>query len=427
MSLEDYALVSPVLRWLYIDFNSYFASVEQQLQPRLRHRPVAVVPVDSDSTSVIAASYEAKAFGIKTGTPVYEARRLCPEIICVLAHHEHYVAFHDRIKIEVDRHIPVTRVCSIDELACELMDNETDVARACEIARSIKAGLARNLGPYVRCSIGLAPSRYLAKIATDLHKPDGLTILGAHNLPTRLLDLPLQDFPGIGHNMERRLIAAGVTTTRILFSLSATQMRKIWGGVWGERMWHFLRGVDLPDEEPVRRSLGHSHVLAPELRIPARAKLIARRLTLKSASRLRRLNYYAAAFCLSVRIENGPRLHFERHCSFAQDSFTFLALMNEVWAEMMQAARPRLIKKVSVTLYHLREAAQIQPGLFDHLALDKTPARHKAERLSVAMDMINQRFGRDSILVGMVAAQGKSFTGTKIAFTRIPDQQEFHE
>ena len=117
------------LRWLYVDFNSYFASVEQQLAPRLRGKPIAVVPVETDSTCAIAASYEAKAFGIKTGTPIYEAKKMCPNLICVLAGHEQYVDFHDRILDEIDHHIPVTAVCSIDEMACKLMKNEMSPER----------------------------------------------------------------------------------------------------------------------------------------------------------------------------------------------------------------------------------------------------------------------------------------------------------
>src|SRR4051812_17537034 len=103
-----------VYRWLYIDFNSYFASVEQQLDPSLRGKPVAVVAVETDSTCAIAASYEAKAYGVKTGTPVHEAKKMCPGLICVLARHEKYVEYHHRILKEVDRHIPITMVCSID-------------------------------------------------------------------------------------------------------------------------------------------------------------------------------------------------------------------------------------------------------------------------------------------------------------------------
>lgn len=118
--------------------------------------------------------YEAKAFGIKTGTRIKDAKQMCPGLICVLANHEKYVEFHQRIVDEVNNHIPVTAVCSIDEVACELMDNESSVEQATKIALSIKKGLAKNIGEYVKCSIGIAPNRYLAKVATDINKPDGL-------------------------------------------------------------------------------------------------------------------------------------------------------------------------------------------------------------------------------------------------------------
>jgi DNA polymerase-4 len=277
------------LRWLYVDFNSYFASVEQQLNPRLRGKPVAVIPVETDSTCAIAASYEAKAFGVKTGTPIYEAKKMCPGLICVLAGHEHYVEFHERILDEIDRHIPVTAVCSIDEMACSLMRNERSTERVTAIAHSIKAGIAKNIGEYVRCSIGVASSKYLAKVATDMQKPDGLTILRTEDLPSRLFELKLRDLPGIGHNMERRINAAGIFDMQALMKLQPKHMRAVWGSIWGEKMWYYLRGYDLPDEATSRSSVGHSHVLSPDMRPPAQAYQIARRLTMKAVARLRRM------------------------------------------------------------------------------------------------------------------------------------------
>src|SRR6202161_3627974 len=203
MSANSYPIPALCLRWLYVDFNSYFASVEQQLRAELRGKPIAVVPVETDSTCAIAASYEAKAFGVKTGTPIYEAKRLCPGLTCVLARHERYVEFHHCLIEEIERHIPVTAVCSIDEVACRLMDNEISVERSTEIARSVKSGIAKTIGSYVRCSIGIAPNRYLAKVGTELQKPDGLVELRPENLPKGLFGLKLRDLPGIGANIER--------------------------------------------------------------------------------------------------------------------------------------------------------------------------------------------------------------------------------
>jgi DNA polymerase-4 len=417
------------LRWLYVDFNSYFASVEQQLHPELRGKPVMVVPVMSDYTSAIAASYEAKAFGVKTGTRVKDARQMCPGIVAVLADHEHYVAFHQRIIAEVEKHIPVTVVASIDEVACQLMDNEASAEEAVEIAMRIKQGLAKNVGEYVRCSIGIAPSKYLAKVATDLKKPDGLTVLESKDLPYRLMGLQLRDLPGIGYNMEQRLLRAGIRSMEQLYALDAKHLRKVWGSLWGERMWYYLRGVDLPDEATHRGSVGHSHVLAPPLRPPAQARMVARRLTLKAASRLRRLGYYASVMTLSVRIENGPRLAGEVQCFRAQDSMTFLHLLDAMWAELQRETKGARLKKVSVTLLGLSSADEVeqQPELFSELPELDLRARAKAEQMSRALDAINQRFGRDTVAVGMLPEQARSFSGTKIAFTRIPDVEEFLE
>lgn len=414
------------LRWLYVDFNSYFASVEQQLNPALRGKPVAVIPVETEYTCAIAASYEAKKFGVKTGTPVHEARKMCPGLICVLGNHQKYVEFHDSIVDEIDRHIPVAKVCSIDEMACELMKNERSVERVTEIAASIKAGLAKNIGAYVKCSIGVAPNRYLAKIATDMNKPDGFTILHATDLPHRLEELKLRDLSGVGPNMEVRLNNAGIHDIKKLLTLQPKHLRAIWGSLWGEKMWYYLRGYDVPDTVTQSSSIGHSHVLPPEMRPPAEAVKIARRLTIKAAARMRRKEYCAGAFSLSMRIENGPRLGLEARLPHAEDSFTFLELMEDMWQTLLPEIKGRRIKKVSVVLSSITPKTQVQPDLFDMLS-PVTKKREKNEKLSAAMDKLNQKFGRDTVLVGMTATQSRSFTGTKIAFTRIPDIAEFVE
>ncbi len=419
------------LKWLYVDFNSYFASVEQQLRPELRGKPVAVVPVETDSTCAIAASYEAKAFGVRTGTPIWEARRLCPALICVLARHEAYVDYHHRAIAEINRHIPVAEVCSIDEMAARLLRNEADAAVAREIALSIKAGISANLGLWVRCSIGIAPNRYLAKVATDLEKPDGLTILMPEDIQRRLTEVlqPI-DLPGIGRNMERRLHHQGIHSVADILALDRRQMRAVWGSILGERMWYLLRGHDLVEPETQRRSIGHSHVLAPALRPPAEAINVARRLTLKAASRMRRMGYTARVFGFSVRLEDGRRLHAEARCRPAQDSVTFLALLLGFWEQLIPRERNVLIKKVSVVLHGLTPEAAIQLDLFaDQEGVASDPmARHlRAARLSCALDRINHRFGRDSVLIGMLPSAGRGFSGTKIAFTRIPDREEFSE
>jgi DNA polymerase IV len=423
---------SSPLKWLYVDFNSYFASVEQQLNPALRGRPVAVVPVETDSTCAIAASYEAKAFGVKTGTPIWEARQKCPGLICVLARHDAYVDYHHRAIAEISRHIPVSAVCSIDEMAAKLMRNEAspDVAR--KIGLAIKAGLAANLGPWVRCSIGVAENRYLAKVATDLEKPDGLTVLMPDQVKARLIKLDLRDLPGVGRNMERRLQMAGIFSVEDLWALDRRTMRSVWGSIWGERMWYLLRGYDLPELETKRRSLGHSHVLGPALRPPHLAIDVARRLTLKACSRLRRMEYCATVFGFSARLEDGRRIQAEQKCRPAQDSITFLDMLLAFWKQVIPKDNNVQVKKLSVVLHGLVQQNLVQPDLFDIFDAPpvlpiKTRDSVRMNSLSHALDRINHRFGRDSALIGMLPSSGRSFSGTKIAFTRIPDIEEFLE
>ena len=118
---------STAVRWLYLDMNSYFASVEQELNPTLRGRPVAVVPMLADTTCCIAVSYEGKAFGVKTGTMVGEAKRRCPGLTLIEGHHENYIRFHNRIVEAVESCVPVEAVCSIDEIAARLTGSQQNV------------------------------------------------------------------------------------------------------------------------------------------------------------------------------------------------------------------------------------------------------------------------------------------------------------
>lgn len=419
------------LEWLYLDLNSFFASVEQQLRPELRGRPVAVLPAMTEATCVIAASYEAKACGIKTGTRVYEARRLCPELVCVVGNHAHYAQFHHRILASVDRQIPVEHVESIDEVSCRLDASQRGEEAARALARRIKAQLAADIGPYVRCSIGIAPNRFLAKTASNLEKPDGLQVLYATDVPARLRHWEPAKLTGIGAGIERRLHRAGVFSMEQLYALSPRQLRAIWGSVQGERFWHLLRGVELPQEETTRRSIGHSHVLEPEGREAARAREVMQRLLQKAASRLRRMDYRAGRLSLGLRIEHGPKLgetvRFAPCCDTPALQREALAL----WDTLIARYQPKRLKKISVTLHGLLAAHAPDDGqmdLFD--AAPPRPLRQSArrrERLSRAMDDLNARFGRDTVTFGGLPRRVRSFSGTRIAFTRIPDAEEFHE
>jgi hypothetical protein len=186
------------VQWLFLDLNAFFASCEQQEAPALRGKPVIVVQTLTDSAVAIAASYEAKGFGIKTGTLVREARRLCPGVIPVEANHPLYTDYHERILAAVNTCLPVEKVMSIDEMACRLIGTERQVDVARELALKVKRALRERVGECLTCSIGIAPNVFLGKVGSDLQKPDGLVVITKDDLPGVLLGLDLQDIYGIG-------------------------------------------------------------------------------------------------------------------------------------------------------------------------------------------------------------------------------------
>ena len=164
-------------KWLFVDMNAYFASVEQQVCPELRGRPTAVVPVMADSTCCIAVSYEAKKCGIKTGTKVLAARRLCPDLQLVESRPALYVKYHKEIIEAVNTVLPVEQVHSIDEMSCKLIGRERNPDYAVLLAKDIKQAIKERVGKYLLCSIGIAPNRFLSKVASNMEKPNGMTLI----------------------------------------------------------------------------------------------------------------------------------------------------------------------------------------------------------------------------------------------------------
>ena len=191
---------------LYVDFDGFFAACEEQADPRLHGRPLGVIPVaDAVNSCVIAANALAKRHGIRTGLAIAEARRRCPELALVAQRPDHYVRVQQRILAAILDVLPIEAVCSIDELVASIPAHESPVALAQQIKRRVREAV----GARITCSIGCAPNRWLAKIAADLDKPDGLTVLAPHTLPGRLLELDLEALPGIGTRMRARLQRAG--------------------------------------------------------------------------------------------------------------------------------------------------------------------------------------------------------------------------
>jgi DNA polymerase IV len=420
----------PRVAWLFLDLNSYFASVEQELQPRLRGRPVAVVPLFADTTCCIAASYEAKAFGVRTGTTVGDAKRLCRHIQLIEARHEVYVEYHHKIIQAVETCVPVTAVMSIDEMACRLIGREQPLLAALDLARRIKQAVRDQAGSTLRCSVGLAPNRYLAKIASDMEKPDGLVALTPDILQPALRGLTPRDLPGVGARMEKRLHECGIRTMEQLLKLSREEMNSVWGGVGGEKLWHWLRGEDFNDPElEHQKSISQSHMLSPELRTLEGAYAVLHKLLHKAAMRLRSARLWTTHLTLEIKFAVPKSAATKQHLSGipqnawskgsslieCQDNQTLIEGLQKLWAQRPRGAGCEKPFFVGIGLGDLVPDHLHTLSLFSNLESESRRAR-----ISSTMDSLNHKYGTHTVMAASMLLAGAA-APTRIAFTSIPD------
>ncbi|WGF87137.1 Y-family DNA polymerase [Marinivivus vitaminiproducens] len=407
---------------LYVDFDSFFASAEQHLRPELRGRPVGVVPLDSEGTSIIAASREAKRIGIATHTSVRDAKAICPDIALVTARHDVYVRLHAAIRDAIDDVLPVAGVRSIDEMVCRLASNEAP--RALDIGRTIKARLAATFSPVLTGSVGIGPNELLAKIAAEMEKPDGLVQLHPNDLPGRLLGLKLRDLPGVAKGIEARLARAGVVDMHGLWALPPKHARRIWGSVEGERFWALLHGYALERPATERAMFGHGRILPRGWQTPVRNRDCARLLLGKAARRLRREGFRARALTLGLRGRDGERWQAEERFAPVRDDRALLIRLDTLFARARSDDRaPFPAMALQVSLHGLVPDGQAPSDLFD---TDKdVRARERWERLSEIADALHRRHGREMVTLGPQVELPGGYAGAKIAFGRIPDALDF--
>jgi DNA polymerase-4 len=411
------------LRCLFVDFDSFFASVEQHDAPHLRGRPVAVIPVASTTTCCIAASKEAKRLhGIKTGTGVADALRLCPDIALQIARPARYLKVHKQFLEAIATCIPHGKAASVDEVPCWLIGRERRRGNAEAIARDIKRALLERFGPSLTCSIGIAPNRFLAKTASDMNKPDGLTVIEQADLPHALHALELRDLCGIGPSMETRLRHAGIETVEALCASSRDRLRRAWGSIEGERFWLQLQGFDLPERETQRGSIGHSHVLGPELRSAEGARSVLCKLLAKAAMRLRKEGFLAGGMAIRMRFV-GLDARFEHDLRFAplDDTPALLRMLGDKLELLRRAAaRGRWHPKrnpplsVAVTLVGLSPRIAVSGELMDE--------RRRAHLASALLARVNHKYGNSALYLGSMASAVKHDAAPmRIPFQTLPD------
>jgi len=427
--------------FIHVDLNSFFASVEQQLHPEYRGKPLGVCGTMADTGALIAASYEAKALGIHTLTKVGEAKHICPDIILVDGSHSVYSEFSHKIADAVEKVCPVAHQPSIDEMTCQLMGRERQPPNTRRIAMDIKQAIKDNVGDTLRCSIGMAPNRYLAKIASDMQKPDGLIGLLPSQLPRAIAHLVLRDLPGVGARTEARLNAKGIHTMVDLLALDRNGMHALWDSVWGDRLYHWLRGAftgddGAPVDSGIQKSLGHSHVLGPEFRTQTGAWAIAHKLLHKAAMRLRMEKFHAANLTVTIKYAltnrqiaelRGAQKKVKQHSSGIQqtgwamearfrpcnDTLSLLDALKGIWKQAPQDSFHEKPFFVGVTLKNLINDNDVPVMLFDE------PGNRS--QLSTTMDKLNLKYGHTTLhFAGMLPARDAA--PTRIAFTQIPVQ-----
>ena len=405
---------------LYLDFDGFFASVEQQADKRLRGRPIGIVPfTNTERTCVIACSREAKLRGVKNVMTVPEARRLCPDILLVPQKPDLYRRAHNTLLAEIESVIPIDAVKSIDELTCKLDKGQRKNPQ--DLAAKLKATLAEHVGEFITCSIGFAANRQLAKIAGKMDKPNGVTVWRPEDLPGPLFKVTLDDIPGVGHRMQGRLCRLGIIDTEGLYKTQAKQMRQIWNNVTGERLWYALHGYDVQAPESERGMFGHSRVLPPDSRTINGAYEICRLLLVKAARRMRRGRYYASGLWLGLSIRDGDWSR-KRTLPAVRDDKALLEALEALFGDVRREYPKGLtIFSVSATLYDLTPNDQRQMDML----LDDDAERQRFEAITDAMDRLNARFARTVVSLGPWNPPAGGHVGGKISYCRIPDAEDF--
>lgn len=370
---------------MHIDLNSCFATVEQQARPLLRGRPVAVVNRRTDKTMIITASYEAKKLGITLGTKVYEAKKLCPELVVVESDPPKYRYVYHKLMDIMKRYSAHITMKSIDEGIIDFHQTSSDIAARdlVEVGYEIKRALKEEVGCWMRCNVGIGTNRFLAKTAAGLHKPDGLDVLTHENLRDTFAKLKLTDLTGIAGRNEARLNRVGIYTPLEFLDADVVTLQKMVFKSINGLYWHQrLRGWEVDDVAHDVKTVGRQYVLESfEL---SRAEILQRlhHLCESVGHRMRSKNKVARGVIVAGKSRSQGYWHFRRMSPLP--FFTNQAIYAQ--AAMLFARAPSDTTKISITCYQLENGLGNQLSLFgDQLA--------REQQVTSAIDEINQRFG----------------------------------
>lgn len=369
---------------LFLDMNAFFASIEQQVQPTLRGKPICVAPYTGNTGCCIARSYEAKKYGISICS-VKEAKELCPEVKIVESRPELYVFYHRQILKVLESFSPYVEVKSVDEFNIRLIGSDKNPENAFKMAMGLKRKIAEEVGDYLKCSIGISSSFYLAKVAGESKKPDGLVFLALGDLLQFYRKLELKDLPGINTRMERQFNRRRIKTVLDLFNQPLTNL-SAWFGHSG-RMWYYrLRGYEIDEKKSTTKSVGHSHVLAPEYRTRHLARRVLAKMAEKCAVRLRSKNLWANSVAIYVSFLGRGEIYKYMNTDLVCDTRSIQRTALSLYDACIISKLPL---KIAVTLFNLKQIRREQISLFSDI--------EKSKQLSKTLDKINDKYGVDTI------------------------------
>ena len=368
---------------LHIDMDAFFISVEQRDDPSLRGKPAAVCGSLSRSV-VTSATYEARPYGIRAGMPIQEAKRRCPQLILVEGDHSKYTETSSRIFSILKEYTPLVEVASIDEAYLDITQSTLLFKSPLHLAQTIKAHILEK--EKLTCSVGIAPNKLLAKLASRLKKPEGLVVIEKEEVEKVLGDLPVSRLYGIGPKLEEALQAMGIFTCGPLGKFPIPLLIQRFG-VIGERLHEMGLGIDhspvIPfDEEEDPKSVSHSVTLEKDTSELEPLKKVLLQLSERVSRRMRRDFLYGKRVTLTVRYSDFYTFTKQKTLSQSINSG------NDIFRHGLEIYRsishPKPIRLLGIGM-SLLEKEWSQLGLFDR--------RQKTDHLLKAMDQVNDRFG----------------------------------
>lgn len=374
---------------LHLDMNAFFASVEQRDQPWLRGQPVFVCGNRHSRTVVATASYDARAFGVKTGMPIQEALARCPLAILVEGHPAKYADAFRQVAHMMERYSPELEVMSIDEAFLDLTMTVDRFGGALAIAAELQREVKAHLG--LSCSIGLGPNKLIAKLASSRKKPNGITHIRSQDVDAVLAELPIGELCGIGQAFQAALHAQGIATCGKLAQLTSTQLIAQFGVCAGLQLSRLARGCD---ESPVvptyvtppARSMGHLHTLAHNTDEVTVLRGILLDLSEKVGRRLRAERAAGRTVTLTLHYGDFTTFSRARTLSHAVDDG---AEIYAVGCRLLSTAAPaHSVRMIGICVSGLSYGMRQRWWL---------PERIRQEQLLGARDRINDRFGEATI------------------------------